>query len=93
MITAEQRRQLGIKRSNVAYIIRYEMSIRGWTGESLGKMLGCSRKNISNLLRGIHHSPKVLDALREIGVPEELLFDPRRVPQSKLKEAQRQERV
>jgi len=32
---------------------------------------------VSKVITGGGHSPKVLDALLELGVPEKLLFDPR----------------
>ena len=39
---------------------------------------GVTPQTVSATMNGFRHSPKVLDALRELGVPEKLLFDPRR---------------
>ena len=36
-------------------------------------------ENVLKVINGNGHSPRVLDALREIGVPEKYLFDPRLV--------------
>lgn len=37
-----------------------------------------SVQSVSATLNGFRHSPKVLEALRTMGIPENLLFDPRR---------------
>lgn len=39
---------------------------------------GVSPQTVSATINGHRHSPSVLNALRSFGVPEELLFDPRR---------------
>ena len=39
---------------------------------------GVTRQTVSATMNGYRHSPRVLDALRSFGVPERLLFDPRR---------------
>ena len=77
-MTPEYRRWLGAKRAEVSHLILHEMRMRGYSGASLARALGCSGANVSNAIKGANHSPLVLDALREIGVPEEYLFDPRR---------------
>ena len=41
--------------------------------------LGISRAAVSATILGKRHSPRILDALRDAGVPEKYLFDPRRV--------------
>lgn len=92
-MTPELFRQYGNRRAEVAHLIRYEMRKRGYNGTTLARELGCSRENVSHVLRGISHSPRVLDALRAVGVPEELLFDPRKIQVTSLKEAKAQERV
>lgn len=77
-MTPEQRRKLGAQRAEVRHLIAYEMRLRGHTGRSLGRALRCSDVLVSKTIAGNIHSPRVLDALREMGVPEKLLFDPRR---------------
>ncbi|MDR2745695.1 MAG: XRE family transcriptional regulator [Desulfovibrio sp.] len=77
-MTPELRRRLGAKRAEVSHIILHEMRVRGYSGASLARDLGCSGANVSKTISGGGHSPLVLDALRELGVPEEYLCDPRR---------------
>lgn len=76
-ITPELRKVLGKKRYNVSYRIKHEMRVRGYSGRSLSREIGCSDVLISRTVNGDAHNPTVLDALRDIGIPEELLFDPR----------------
>lgn len=38
---------------------------------------GVSVQSVSATMNGFRHSPRVLEALRTMGIPEELLFDPR----------------
>lgn len=76
-MTSEFRRRLGAKRAEVSHIISHEMRVRGYSGAALARALGCSGANVSRTINGSVHSPLVLDALRELGVPERYLFDPR----------------
>ena len=39
---------------------------------------GVTPQTVSATMNGYRHSPRVLDALRFFGIPERLLFDPRR---------------
>ena len=39
---------------------------------------GGTPQTVSATMNGFRHSPRVLDALRFFGIPERLLFDPRR---------------
>lgn len=39
---------------------------------------GVTRQTVSATMNGYRHSPRVLEALRSLGIPERLLFDPRR---------------
>ena len=94
-MTPEIRRELGTKRSKVTHLIRYEMRMRGYSDSSFAReLVGLSHQSVRKTLIGENHSPRVLDALREIGVPEKYLFDPRRmvVPGVTVK-AETQERV
>lgn len=90
-MTPELRRTLGTKRAEVCHLIRHEMRKRGYSAKGLAEHLGCSDANIHRAISGTSHSPLVLDALREIGVPEALLFDPRmvRVPSVQRTNSQR----
>lgn len=76
-MTPEVRRQLGAQRAEVRHLIVHEMRTRGYTGRALARLLGCSDVNVSRTINGQKHSPRVLDALRSMGVPEQYLFDPR----------------
>lgn len=78
-MTPEVRTQLGAQRAMVKHLLVYEMRKRGHTASSLARELGCSNANVSKVLCGHSHSELVLDALWALGVPEEYLFDPRRV--------------
>ena len=78
-MTPEIRRRLGAQRAEVSHLIAREMRLRGYTGASLARKLKCSVNNVSRTIIGGSHSPMVLDALRDLGVPERYLFDPRRM--------------
>lgn len=41
-------------------------------------LAGVSKQSVSRTMNGFCHSPRVLDALRSLGIPERFLFDPRR---------------
>ncbi|EEB33471.1 hypothetical protein DESPIG_01630 [Desulfovibrio piger ATCC 29098] len=44
----------------------------------LGRRIGVTAEAVSATVLGKRHSPRVLEALRREGVPEECLFDPRK---------------
>lgn len=69
--------QCGFERAKRKRDIQKVMDAKGKTQVSLASDLGISRQAVSATINGIIHSPAVLDALREIGVPASLLFDPR----------------
>ncbi len=71
-------RALGKKRAAVLHLIRYEMKLRLYNQRRVARELGLSEAMVSKTVNGIKHSPRVLNKLRAIGVPEEYLFDPRR---------------
>lgn len=75
-MTPEVLRNLGIERSKVSHLIYHELRQKGYSGARLARELGCSTANVSKTITGVYHSDMVLDALRELGVPEEYLFDP-----------------
>jgi hypothetical protein len=74
-----RRRDLGAARASIKHIIQAEMLRRHYNGSRLAAKLGCSNELVSKVLAGRKHSPRVLDGLRGIGVPEEFLHDPRAV--------------
>ena len=43
----------------------------------VAKIAGVTKQTVSATLNGYRHSFRVLDALRSLGIPESLLFDPR----------------
>lgn len=69
--------QCGFERAKRKRDIQKVMDAKGKTQASLASDLGISRQAVSATINGIIHSPAVLDALRGIGVPASLLFDPR----------------
>lgn len=73
-----RRKLLGAERAEVAHLIRYEMKKRGYDGKKLAARLKCSGGNVSRTIQGKGHSELVLNGLRELGIPEAYLFDPRR---------------
>ncbi|MDL2272353.1 helix-turn-helix domain-containing protein [Desulfovibrio sp. OttesenSCG-928-I05] len=73
------RRELGIRRSRHAYLIRETLNRRGWTLSSLARDMGISTQTVSKVINGQSHSERVLDRLRDENVPEHLLHDPRRL--------------
>lgn len=81
-LTPERRRELGTKRGEKKPFIYYELGLRNLNATKIAEELGCSIVNVSNTIRGFTHSPKVLDALREAGVSEKYLFDPRTFTES-----------
>lgn len=44
----------------------------------VAEVAGVTPQTVSATMNGFRHSPRVLEALRTFGVPERLLFDPRR---------------
>lgn len=44
----------------------------------VAEVAGVTPQTVSATMNGFRHSPRVLDALRSFGIPEKLLFDPRR---------------
>lgn len=78
-ISLSHNRWCGAKRSEVSYLIYEILKRKSLTGQILADQLGISRQSICRAINGITHSSRVLNALREIGVPEEFLFDPKKV--------------
>ena len=68
----------GQKRARNKRLIQLHMDDLELTGPILAEKAGVTRQSVSATLNGHLHSPKVLKALREAGVPENLLCDPRK---------------
>ena len=76
--TQEIRKQYGMSRAKVTHLITHELRVRGWTQGRIAAELGISTSAISRVVNGAGHSAQILSKLREIGIPENLLHDPRR---------------
>jgi predicted transcriptional regulator len=69
--------KLAIKRLRARGRINYELQKRGHTQQSVALIAGCTQANVNLALSGKSNSPRVLEVLRALGVPEKYLFDPR----------------
>lgn len=67
----------GEKRCFYSYRIHEALARAGISAASLAKEIGVTKSAVSNVLAGRSHSPYILNALRNTGVPERYLFDPR----------------
>lgn len=54
------------------------LDAKGKNFVDVAEMAGVTPQTVSATMNGFRHSPRVLDALRLFGIPERLLFDPRR---------------
>ena len=71
------REECGRLRSEARYAIRAVLVERGLSMSELGRRIGVSAELVSATVRGKKHSPRVLDALRGSGGPEQYLYVPR----------------
>lgn len=78
IVNLSHSRWCGAKRSEVSYLIYEILKRKGLTGQLLANQLGISRQSVCRTINGITHSSRILDALRSTGIPEELLFDPKK---------------
>lgn len=76
------RAKLGEQRCYWAMRIHEALRRNGWSAAALARELDISQSAVSATILGKKHSPRVLDALRSAGVPEEYLFDPRMVTET-----------
>lgn len=67
----------GRNRADAKRQIQHILDCMGKNFADVAKEAGVSPQAVSATMNGFKHSPRVLDALRSFGVPEELLFDPR----------------
>ena len=68
----------GERRCFFSWRIHEALSRRGTSSAGLARELGVSTSAMSQTITGKNHSSRILDALRDMGVPEEYLFDPRK---------------
>lgn len=71
------RAELASKRNYYSMRIHEALRHAGQSAAGVACTLGVSREAVSATILGKNHSARVLDALREAGVPEKYLFDPR----------------
>lgn len=71
------RNECSQRRYQARYKIRAVLDEHDMSMSELARRIGVSAVSVAATVRGKNHSRKVLGALREIGVPEEYLFDPR----------------
>ena len=65
------------QRYKARFKIREVLDDQDITMNELGRRIGLSAQIVQRTVQGKSHSPRVLEALRQVGVPENLLFDPR----------------
>lgn len=79
IVSLSHSRWCGAKRSEVSYLIYEILKRKGLTGQQLANQLGISRQSVCRTINGVTHSSRILDALRYNGIPEDLLFDPKKI--------------
>lgn len=72
----------GEKRCFYSYRIHEALARAGVSATGLAREIGVCRQTVSKVILGKNHSPRILEALRQAGVPEKYLFDPARVGRS-----------
>lgn len=75
-----QNLQLGIERAKKRRRIQECLDAKGMNFMRLAKHLGLTPAAVYRTVGGEIHSPRILQALRELGVPECYLFDPKNYP-------------
>ena len=68
----------GRRRADSKREIQRILDSKGKNFVDVAVVTGVTRQTVSATMNGYRHSPRVLNALRTLGVPERLLFDPRR---------------
>lgn len=76
-MTGMSRAECAQQRYKSRYKIREFLDDRDISMSELGRRIGVSGVAVQRTVQGKSHSPRVLEALRQLGVPEALLFDPR----------------
>ena len=68
----------GRRRADSKREIQRILDSKGKNFVDVAMVAGVTRQTVSATMNGYRHSPRVLDALRTLGIPERLLFDRRR---------------
>ena len=68
----------GRRRADSKREIQRILDSKGKNFVDVAVVAGVTRQTVSATMNGYRHNPRVLNALRTLGVPERLLFDPRR---------------
>ena len=55
------------------------LDYKGKNFADVAEVAGVTPQTVSATMNGYRHSPRVLNALRTFGIPEQLLHDPRRM--------------
>lgn len=80
-MTRTERKQIfaacGLKRKNNRLLIRAALLHGGQTETSIAHKLGITPQAVCRVIAGLAHTPEILMALRQAGVPEQYLYDPR----------------
>ena len=74
----EQAEPYGRGRADSKREIQRILDDKGKNFVDVAEVAGVTPQTVSATMNGFRHSPRVLEALRTFGVPERLLFDPRR---------------
>ena len=75
--TPMSREECARRRYQARYKIREILDAHDLSMREIGRRIGVSGEAVSATVKGRMHSAKVLEALRDVGVPERYLFDPR----------------
>ena len=73
-----RRLHAGVARLGNKRLIQRYLDMAEMTQTEFARSLGISQQAVGVVINGHGHSRRVLDGLRKLGVPEELLCDPRR---------------
>lgn len=69
--------ECGLARNRVRRRIQEHLDRVGKSMADVARELGVSRQLVASTVSGEKHNARVLSKLRELGVPERYLFDPR----------------
>lgn len=72
--------QLGVERNKMRRRIQEVLDAQGMNFARLAAHIGVTKPAVYRTVNGQIHSPRVLQALRDFGVPEQYLFDPKNYP-------------
>lgn len=72
-----RRLECGLARNRVRRRIQEHLDRVGKSMADVGRELGVTRQLVAATVAGANHNARVLSRLRELGVPERYLFDPR----------------